>query len=110
MKIAIRNHKDVMMVDQEDILYCKAEGRYTCIYFRKDNSILSSKLLKDVESALSDRLFCRIHNSYLINMNYISRISEHRKLVLNNGIELPIAKRRHRSLNEHIANLNIEII
>ena len=98
------------MVDQDDILYCKADGRYTYIYFSKDKSILITRLLKDIESALSDRLFCRIHHSYLINLNHVAGIKKHRKLVLENGVELPIARRRNKSLNEHIAKLSIDFI
>ena len=110
MKIAIREFKDVMVIDQNDILYCKADGRYTHIYIDKEKSILTSRLLKDVESILSDRYFCRIHHSYLINLNHITSIKEHKKLILNNRIELPIARRRNKFLFERITNLNIDFV
>ncbi len=110
MKIAIRECDNVRVVDQDDILYCKAEGRYTHIFIRHDKSILTSHLLKEIESALSDYCFCRIHNSYLINLNHISTIKKHKMLVLKNGVELPIAKRRNKLLIEHIEKLDIDFI
>ncbi len=110
MKIAIRGFKDVTVLDQDDILYCKADGRYTQIFIEKDKSILTSRLLKEIESALSKRSFCRIHHSYLINLNHITSIRDHRKLILKDNIEIPIARRRNRSLFNGIANLDIELV
>jgi len=110
MKIAIRECESVRVVDQNDILYCKADGRYTHIYFGKDKSILTSHLLKEIQAALSDKCFCRIHNSYLINLNHITSIKKQKLLVLKNGIELPIAKRRNKSFFEHIGNLDIDFV
>jgi DNA-binding LytR/AlgR family response regulator len=110
MKIAIRGFKDVTVIEQEDILYCKADGRYTQIFLGKDKSILTSRLLKDIESALSGKTFCRIHHSYLINLNHIIGIRNHRKLILKNNIEIPIAKRRSKNLFSSIRKLNIAIV
>ncbi|MCK4569716.1 MAG: LytTR family transcriptional regulator [Bacteroidales bacterium] len=110
MKIAIRGYKDVTVIEQEDILYCKADGRYTEIFIGKDKSILTSRLLKEIESVLSKQSFCRIHHSYLINLNHITYIRDHKKLVLKDNIEIPIAKRRNKFLISSIANLNISFV
>lgn len=110
MKIAIRGFRDVTVIEQEDILYCKADGRYTQIFLGKDHSILTSRLLKDIESVLSKKNFCRIHHSYLINLNHITGIRDHRKLILKDNIEVPIAKRRNKNLFSSIAKLNISFI
>jgi two-component system LytT family response regulator len=110
MKIAIRGFRDITVIEQEDILYCKADGRYTRIFIGKDRSIMTSRLLKDIESALSSRHFCRIHHSYLINLNHITGIRNHKKLILSDNIELPIAKRRNKDLFNSIESLNINIV
>ena len=110
MKIAIRGFKDVTIIEQEDILYCKADGRYTEIFTGKDKSILTSRLLKEIESALSKQYFCRIHHSYLINLNHITGIRNQKKLILKDNIEIPIAKRRNKYLFSSIANFNIDFV
>jgi len=110
MKIAIRGFKDVTVIEQEDILYCKADGRYTHIYTSNDKSILTSRLLKEIEEALSKRNFFRIHHSYLINLNHITGIRNHNKLVLDDSIEVPIAKRRNKSLITSINGLDISFV
>jgi two-component system LytT family response regulator len=110
MKIAIRGFKDVTVIEQEDILYCKADGRYTKIFLGKDRSILASRLLKDVESSLSGKIFCRIHHSYLINLNHVTGIINQKKLILKENIEIPIAKRRNKELVNSIEKLNISFV
>lgn len=110
MKIAIRGFRDVTLVNQDDILYCKADGRYTHIFIDKDKSILTSRLLKDIESTLPRNNFCRIHHSYLINLNHVTSIRKHKKLILKDRIELPIAKRRTKFLIDSIANMNIDFV
>lgn len=110
MKIAIRGFKDITVIEQDDILYCKADGRYTKIFIGKERSILASRLLKDVESSLPSKNFCRIHNSYLINLNHVTGIKNHKKLILKENIEIPIAKRRNKNLFNSIKRLNINFV
>jgi two-component system LytT family response regulator len=110
MKIAIRGFKDITVIEQKDILYCKADGRYTQIFIGKNHSILASRLLKDVESSLSGKNFCRIHHSYLINLNHVTGIINQKKLILKENIEVPIAKRRNKNLFSSIARLNINFV
>ena len=57
----------------KDILYCEAEGNYTHIYMRDGEKHLVSKTLRDVSELLSGSLFTRVHQSYLINLEYVSK-------------------------------------
>ena len=110
MKIAIRGFNDITVINQDDILYCKADGRYTKIYIKKDRSILASKLLKDVESSLPGKKFCRIHHSYLINLNHVTGIKNQNKLILKDDIEIPIARRRNKNLFKSIKRMKIHFV
>ena len=60
-----------MMVQLEDILYCKADNNYT-ILFHKDASFLLSKTLRDIEARLPQDFFCRVHRSYVVNLMQVS--------------------------------------
>lgn len=59
-----------MLVQLDDILYCKADNNYSIIYL-KDANYLMSKTLRDVESRLSERFFIRVHRSYLVNVSQV---------------------------------------
>lgn len=62
-------------VKVDDILYLRADGGYT-IFHLKDTTVISSKNLKFFEEILTSYGFYRIHNSTLINLKYIKKISK----------------------------------
>lgn len=110
MKIAIRGLRDLIVIEQDDILYCQADGRYTRIFIVQGKSILTSHLLKEVELKLSPKGFCRIHHSYLINLNHITHIKGCKGITLKGGIHIPIAKRRQKEFFKGISRLDLEFV
>nr|WP_297307261.1 LytTR family DNA-binding domain-containing protein [uncultured Flavobacterium sp.] len=56
-----------MLINLDEILYCKANDNYTNI-FLKDAEYLISKTLREIEGRLPDKNFIRVHRSYLINL------------------------------------------
>ncbi len=70
-KIAIRNFSGIKIVNLNDIVYCKGDGRYTWIYLNNGDSIISARILKLFEDVLPAIMFVRIHKSCLINLNYV---------------------------------------
>lgn len=95
-KIAIHTQSGISVIDQNEIVYCQGDGRYTKINLRNGEIILVAKLLRSFEITLDKAYFYRIHKSFLININYIKKIktSKNPKIILENKIELSIAKRR----------------
>ena len=67
--------------------------RLKCLDGKK---ITISKTLKYVEELLPTNIFQRIHKSYLVNLNYISRFNKSNELLveLTNGETLPVAIRK----------------
>ena len=82
------------LVDQENILYCKAEGNYTLIVFVNGDTMLISRKLKQTAASLENSWFLRIHQSYLVNMRhaqwYLRKFGG--QLVMKDGQNLPISK------------------
>lgn len=72
-KLAIPTMEGLDFLSIKDILYCEAEGNYTHIYMRDGEKHLVSKTLRDVSELLSGSLFTRVHQSYLINLEYVSK-------------------------------------
>ena len=70
-KITIPTLEGYVIVDIDDIEYCKAEANYTKVFFKSDKSILVSKNLRKFEDILTPYQFLRIHRSYLVNVKYI---------------------------------------
>ena len=57
---------------------------------------LLAKTLKYVEGLLSSELFLRVHKSYLVNINYITKFDKTDNLMLTliNGEQLPVSVRK----------------
>jgi two-component system LytT family response regulator len=93
------NYKNgYLRVSKKDILFIKAQGKCSEIYALDGKHYTSYKNLKEFEHVMSEA-FVRIHNSYLVNINYISYYSrENSQIKLINGKEIPVSTRKREEL------------
>ena len=75
------------------IIYFEADINYTRIHYH-DHSEIITVCLKKVEQQLKSFPFCRIHKSYLINLNYISNGTDKYEVEMANNRSLTISRRR----------------
>jgi two-component system LytT family response regulator len=71
-KITIPTQEGFEVLQVNEIVYCEADNNYTTIYLKDDKKVVS-KTLKYFEDALTDFGFARIHKSYLVNVNAITK-------------------------------------
>lgn len=76
-----------------DIIYMKGYGNYTFLNTIDGQCYLFSKTMKDTIEKLGCP-FIRIHKSYSINPDYFVRCVAVDSVLLANGQELPVARRR----------------
>jgi len=95
-KVVLKTSDNIHVLNIEDIMYCKAERSYTKFYLADKNSILVSVALGEYESIFNDFNFIRIHQSYLLNIDYIKRYekSDGGTVILKDGTSLPVAVRK----------------
>lgn len=72
-KLCLKSYKDYRFIDLDEILFLKADNTATDFFMCDGTTISAYKTLKVFESLLPE-YFTRIHNSYIVNQNYISRI------------------------------------
>ena len=72
-RIAIPTVEGLIMLPIKDIIYCEANSSYTIIHLVKKEKIVSAKTLKEYEEILEAHNFFRVHNSHLINLNYVEK-------------------------------------
>ena len=96
-KIALPTIDGYELERVNNIVYCQAEENYTKIITNRDDVIMVAKTLKNIETLLPEKMFFRIHKSYLVNLNYIKSYSKVQgyKITLENGIKLDVATRRN---------------
>lgn len=76
--LAVKKGDRILLIDINDIIYCKAEDKYTFVYTSKNENHLCERSLSILEETLPEE-FIRIHRSYLINKAYIVEIQKHFK-------------------------------
>ncbi|MBK8833032.1 MAG: response regulator transcription factor [Saprospiraceae bacterium] len=93
-KIGLPTVGGYSLVFVRDILYCQGESSQASIYMADKKQIVVNRTLKECEEMLEKFGFCRIHKSYLVNVEYIKEY--HRGdggyVVLANGTNLDVSK------------------
>jgi two-component system LytT family response regulator len=95
-RLPVRAGNVYEMVNPEEIVLCKADNNYTEMRLQDKRKFLLSKTLKFYETRLKDQNFCRIHQSFLVNINFIKSLEKGRysHIVLKDGTKLEIAQAR----------------
>ena len=70
-RIVLKTNETIHIVPIQDIIRCESERNYTTFFLSSGKKIVMSNTLKEYEELLSSYRFFRIHNSHLINMDYI---------------------------------------
>jgi two-component system LytT family response regulator len=102
--IAVSSMDKIELIKMDDIIFCKAEGKYTDFFLVNDKKILSSRNLGEYVAILDPNYFFRIHHSYVINIKHITKISKKDgySCEFTNGKSLPVAKRRQEEFTKFI--------
>ncbi|MBC7889067.1 MAG: response regulator transcription factor [Ferruginibacter sp.] len=101
-RIALTTGDGLIFVTTNDIIYCEAESNYTHVVLNNGKKIVVSKVLKDIDETLSGPDFYRIHNSFLININAISKFvrGDGGYVVMSNGTTVGISRSRRQEFME----------
>ncbi|MFV5694352.1 LytR/AlgR family response regulator transcription factor [Flavobacterium sp. LB3P122] len=91
--LCVKSYGDYRYIDAKDICYFQADNNSTDIHLNNGEMITAFKTLKHFEGILSFP-FIRIHNSYIVNRNYISRIHTGNTVcyIKNTTTKLPFSK------------------
>jgi two-component system, LytTR family, response regulator len=95
-KIALPSSQGLIFHDIQEIVRCEAQRGYTYIHMKSGQKIVSSRNIKEFEELLPESLFFRIHNSHLVNLNFISKYLKGRggNIEMTDGTVLEVATRR----------------
>ena len=96
-KIVLKGQDSLHIVKLSEILWCSAEGSYTSFHLVNGQSVIISKHLKEYENLLSSERFFRVHRSYLVNLNHITRYDRSEGLLIfDHQQTLPVSLKRER--------------
>lgn len=94
-KLAIPCNDGYTFINANDIIYCEADLKYTKIFTRNNENILSSKNLGEFEELLNHSPFFRCHKSYILNVNFVKKyLRSDTQVIMSNGALIDIASRK----------------
>lgn len=107
-RLALPTLDGLRMLLPKDILYCAAEGAYTRLHLNEEQTPpLICRSLKEVEAALKDKGFFRVHHSYVINLSFMDRYikGDGGEIVMSNGHYIPVSRHRKQEFMARIEKL-----
>jgi two-component system LytT family response regulator len=95
-KIAISTSEGIEFIPIKNIIHIESKSNYSKIFLMDNKNITVTKILKDFEEMLGPYNFYRVHNSHLINLNYIQKYvrSEGGHVQLQDGTQIDISRRK----------------
>lgn len=106
-RLALNTLDKIHVVNISDIVRCEADVNYTMFYFIDKSKVLVTKTLKDFEEMLSDHSFLRVHQSHLVNTNYIKEFvkGDGGYLLMQEGSNVPVSTRKRNAVVEALNTL-----
>jgi two-component system LytT family response regulator len=95
-KIAISTSEGIDFIPIKNIMRIESKSNYSKIFMIENKSITVTKILKDFEEMLLPYNFYRIHNSHLINLNFIQKYirSQGGHVMLQDGTLIDVSRRK----------------
>lgn len=105
-QIALPTIEGLIFVRVEEIVRCQAEGSYTRVFLLGRESVIVSKILRDIENLLTDSGFFRVHKSHLINLNHIRKYVKGSggSVTMSDSTVVEVAKRKKDPFIEKLNN------
>lgn len=107
-RLALPSPEGLRMLLVKDILYCMADGENTRIYMQNATEpSLVNRSLKEVEAALKNKGFFRVHHSYVVNLFYMDRYikGDGGDIIMSDGSCIPVSRNRKQEFMERIERL-----
>lgn len=106
-RITVQTQTETLLVNIQDIVRCQSDVNYTTLFLRDKKSILVSRTLKEFELMLDSYNFCRVHNSHLINLEYMKSYDKGKGgyVHLSDGSVVEVSVRKKEELMSKLSNI-----
>lgn len=81
-RLRLQTTKGYLMLNPDELIFCKAAGFYTELYLTRDRVELSSQFISKFEEMLSQFNFWRVSRSHLINQQFIRKIYRNKNIIV----------------------------
>jgi two-component system LytT family response regulator len=107
-RIILRTAEALQLISVSDIIRAEADSNYTHFHLAGGKHIIVSRTIKEYESMLSGSGIIRVHQSHLVNLDYVDKFIKRDGgyLQLKDGSSIPVSpnlkQKVLRSLTDHL--------
>jgi two-component system, LytTR family, response regulator len=104
-RLKVSTRDSIEFVNQKDIECIEADGSYSVLYlYPKERKLLISKRIKELMDEVDHPRFMRVHNSWIVNLEYIDKYFGKDNLILTTrGKLIPVSRRNKEELMYRIS-------
>lgn len=103
--IAVNTKTKIQVLKVSHILFLESSGRYTIIHLKNKNNVIACKNLGSYEKIFKDQNFIRVHNSFIVNLEYVLEIIKDLGgyyCLLETKNIVPISKRKFSNVKKYL--------
>lgn len=106
-RIALPTGAGYHIVEIKDIVRCESDNNYTSFFLDDENKLLICRTLKEIEEMLGDYGFLRVHQSHLINPQFVKGIlkQDGGTVMMKDGKEIPVSRQKRNEINLILASM-----
>lgn len=105
-KLVLKTLNTVHVVEIDKIIRCESDRNYTVFHLDGDEKIVISRSLKEYSDLLESHNFFRVHNSHMINLNYLRKFMRDELIcILKDETAIPVSYRKRDELLDAIKTL-----
>jgi two-component system LytT family response regulator len=94
-KVVLKTLDRIYSVSIENIVRFESEGNYTKVFLTDGTKIMVSRLIKEFEELLENNDFARVHQSHLINTEFMFFYDKpENQLVMKDNSKVPVSARK----------------
>jgi two-component system LytT family response regulator len=102
-RIVVKTGTKVKIIPVQDVLYLEADDDYVNIHTH-EGSYLKNRTMSFFEQMLNAQQFVRVHRSYIVSVQEITRIDPYEKdahlAILKSGTKIPVSKSGYTKLKQ----------
>jgi two-component system LytT family response regulator len=102
-RLVVRIKNEIKIIPTNQVLYFEAEDDYISIH-TATGKYLKKMTMKSLEEALDPLKFTRVHRSFMLNLNEISKIEPYERdtylVKLRTGAQVPVSKTGYSRLRQ----------
>lgn len=97
-RVAIKSKRQYRYPYTDEIMYIESDKHNVTIHLSDGSEIVTVDKLVALEKRINENRFLHCHQSYLVNMDYITDVKE--DFVLSNGVIIPIRVRGRKEMSD----------